>query len=59
VFPTYHWREILQREPQIDVIVRGEGERTCVALFRALQDGGDLRAIRDWPCARGRRRRRR
>src|SRR5262245_38087605 len=22
VFPTYHWREILQREPQIDVIVR-------------------------------------
>ena len=37
---TFRWREILQREPQIDVIVRGEGERTCVALFRALQDGG-------------------
>jgi anaerobic magnesium-protoporphyrin IX monomethyl ester cyclase len=45
VFPTYHWREILEREPQIDVIVRGEGERTCVALFRALQDGSDLRAV--------------
>ena len=44
VFPTYHWREILEREPQIDVIVRGEGEETCVALLRALQDGGDLRA---------------
>src|SRR5262245_39878846 len=26
VFPTYHWREILTAEPQIDVIVRGEGE---------------------------------
>ena len=26
VFPTYHWREILTEEPQIDVIVRGEGE---------------------------------
>ena len=45
VFPTYHWRDILDREPQIDVIVRGEGERTCVALFRAFQDGGDVRAI--------------
>src|SRR6185503_18129069 len=22
VFPTYHWREVLQEEPQIDVIVR-------------------------------------
>ena len=45
VFPTYHWREILQREPQIDVVVRGEGEETCVRLLRALQDGGDLRGI--------------
>ena len=45
MFPTYHWREILEREPQIDVIVRGEGERTCALLLRALQDGGDLRAV--------------
>src|SRR5436309_3180867 len=28
VFPTYHWREVLMQEPQIDVIVRGEGEQT-------------------------------
>ncbi len=44
VFPTYHWREILAEEPQIDVIVRGEGEETCrrvVACFatdRALAE---------------------
>ena len=44
VFPTYHWREILAEEPQIDVIVRGEGEETCrrvVACFatdRALTE---------------------
>ena len=23
VFPTYHWREVLSQEPQVDVIVRG------------------------------------
>ena len=26
VFPTYHWRDVLEQEPQIDVVVRGEGE---------------------------------
>ena len=24
VFPTYHWREILTEEPQIEIVVRGE-----------------------------------
>src|SRR5688572_13376971 len=43
VFPTYHWREVLDAEPQIDFIVRGEGEETCVRLLRALRDGGDPR----------------
>jgi hypothetical protein len=28
VFPTYHWREVLAEESQIDVIVRGQGEGT-------------------------------
>jgi anaerobic magnesium-protoporphyrin IX monomethyl ester cyclase len=37
VFPTYHWREILAEQPQIDVIVRGEDEATIVALMRALE----------------------
>lgn len=36
VHPTYHWREILAAEPQVDVIVRGEGEETCRRLVAAL-----------------------
>lgn len=42
VFPTYHYREILASEPQIDVIVRGEGEATAVGLMAALERGEDL-----------------
>lgn len=45
VFPTYHWREVLEAEPQIGVIVRGEGEETGVNLLRALRDGADLRSV--------------
>ena len=45
VFPTYHWREILQEEPQIDVIVRGEGEATTPRLIRALERDEPLDAI--------------
>jgi len=39
VFPTYHWREILTDEPQINYIVRGEGEETGVRLIHALETG--------------------
>jgi len=46
VFPTYHWREILAEEPQIDVIVRGEGEETAPRLIAALVEGRPLLAIR-------------
>jgi anaerobic magnesium-protoporphyrin IX monomethyl ester cyclase len=46
VFPTYHWREVLAEEPQIDVIVRGEGEDTALRLVEALAGGGDLLAVR-------------
>ncbi|MBI3858375.1 MAG: magnesium-protoporphyrin IX monomethyl ester anaerobic oxidative cyclase [Planctomycetes bacterium] len=45
VFPTYHWREVLDAEPQIDVVVRGEGEETGVRLLRALRDGDDLGGV--------------
>jgi len=45
IFPTYHWREILDAEPQIDVIVRGEGEETAPRLITALQSGSPLAAI--------------
>ncbi len=46
VFPTYHYREVLAREPQIDVIVRGEGEQTCLSLIQALQEGRDIATVR-------------
>ncbi len=36
VFPTYHYRDVLAAEPQVDVIVRGEGERTALELVTAL-----------------------
>ncbi|MEI2456382.1 magnesium-protoporphyrin IX monomethyl ester anaerobic oxidative cyclase [Lysobacter firmicutimachus] len=39
VFPTYHWRDVLSREPAVDCIVRGEGERTAVLLAQALARG--------------------
>ncbi len=46
VFPTYHWREILAWEPQIDVIVRGEGEETAPRVMRALAAGASLETVR-------------
>lgn len=45
VFPTFHGREIMAAEPQIDVIVRGEGERTAVRLVAALESGADLATV--------------
>ena len=37
VFPTYHWPQIMEQEPGIDFIVRGEGEETIVRLATALE----------------------
>jgi anaerobic magnesium-protoporphyrin IX monomethyl ester cyclase len=45
VFPTYHWHEVLAREPQIDVVGRGEGEETCVRLMEALDHGLPLEGV--------------
>ncbi|MGL5077056.1 MAG: B12-binding domain-containing radical SAM protein, partial [Waterburya sp.] len=42
VFPTYHFRDILAHEPQIDIIVRGEGEATVSRLISAIESGEDL-----------------
>ncbi|MBL7502050.1 radical SAM protein [Frankia sp. CNm7] len=38
VFPTYHDEQVLRRHRAVDVVVRGEGEATAVALLNALQD---------------------
>jgi len=46
VFPTFHWAEIMRNEPQIDFIVRGEGEQTIVNLIAALEMGSSLEKIR-------------
>lgn len=45
VFPTYHWREVLRDEPQVDAIVRGEGEATTVSLIDAFEAGAALDGI--------------
>jgi anaerobic magnesium-protoporphyrin IX monomethyl ester cyclase len=45
VFPTYHWQEILESEPQISVIVRYEGERTIAGLMKALENNTLLQDI--------------
>ncbi|MDB6053404.1 MAG: magnesium-protoporphyrin monomethyl ester anaerobic oxidative cyclase [Verrucomicrobiales bacterium] len=37
VFPTYHSAEIMKQEPEVDFIVRGEGEETIVHLITALE----------------------
>lgn len=42
VFPTYHWREVLGREPYVTAVVRGEGEETVRRLVAALADGRSL-----------------
>jgi len=46
VFPTYHWRDILKDEPAIDVIVRGEGEASCLQLVRAVAQRQSLADVR-------------
>jgi anaerobic magnesium-protoporphyrin IX monomethyl ester cyclase len=45
VFPTYHYREVLAEEPQIDVIVRGEGEETILQVVRALAQRESLETV--------------
>lgn len=45
VYPTYHWQTILEREPYVTAIVRGEGEETTRCLVRALERGDDLSEV--------------
>ena len=45
VFPTYHWREILIEEPQIDIIIQGEGEETTRQVIRALESRASLDSV--------------
>src|SRR5207253_2013509 len=45
VFPTYHSAEIMKQEPEVDFIVRGEGEETIVHLITALELGTPLKEV--------------
>jgi anaerobic magnesium-protoporphyrin IX monomethyl ester cyclase len=40
VYPTYHDEMVLDRHPFVDIVVRGEGEATAVAVLDALHNGG-------------------
>lgn len=45
VHPSYHWDEILREGAGIDIIVRGEGERTTLLLMLALHFGKPLDSV--------------
>lgn len=45
VYPSYHTRAILNSAPQVDIIVRGEGEATAVRLVEALACGLPLAQV--------------
>lgn len=44
-YPTFAAAQVLQDFPAVDVIVRGEGEQTVVALAQALERGQDLGGV--------------
>ncbi|MDR2918659.1 MAG: magnesium-protoporphyrin IX monomethyl ester anaerobic oxidative cyclase [Tannerella sp.] len=46
VFPTYHWKEILELNPQIDYIICGEGEQTALNLILALENEINPRTLK-------------
>jgi anaerobic magnesium-protoporphyrin IX monomethyl ester cyclase len=46
VFPTYHWNEILEKNPQIDYIVCGEGEEITLNLITAIEQNKSLETIK-------------
>lgn len=46
VFPTYHWNEILEKNPQIDYIVCGEGEEITLNLITAIESKHTLETIK-------------
>jgi len=46
VFPTYHWNEILEANPQVDYIVCGEGEEITLNLITAIERQTSLETIK-------------
>lgn len=50
VHPTFCWREILEQDPNVDAIVRGEGEATFGELVVALAAGEGLAGVAGLAC---------
>lgn len=53
VYPSYADQAILRECPEIDLIVRGEGEETIVALIEALEQQRDLALVEGITWRRG------
>ncbi len=53
VFPTYHWKEILEDNKAIDVVVCGEGEQVVLDLTDALRGIRPLRSVQGIAYRRG------
>jgi len=46
VHPTFMWRDLLAADSPVDIVVRGEGERTVEELLRVLTSGtGELAGV--------------
>ncbi len=45
VYPSYHWREVLESNPEVDVVVRGEGEETTRRLLAAYSKGQSVAGL--------------
>ena len=45
VFPTYHWAQVMEQEPEVDFVVRSEGEETIVKLIEALENNRPLATV--------------
>ena len=45
VYPSYAFEEVMRQTPEINVIVRGEGEQTIVELIAALENRTDLTVV--------------
>ncbi len=43
---TFNAERILRKYPSVDIVVRGEGEKTVVELVNCLENGGDLKKVR-------------
>jgi anaerobic magnesium-protoporphyrin IX monomethyl ester cyclase len=45
-YATFNDERILRKYPQVDIIVRGEGEKTITELAYSLRNGQDLKKVR-------------